>query len=266
MNKIIKATGLSLGLACLATVAAYANPLVVTTSSDANTLVNSILGSGITVVGTPTYSGANAGASGTFSGGLDLIGISSGLLLTTGDAAGAVGPNTTSGYTGSGSFTSLTFDFTTAGGDLYFNYVFASEEYNEYVNSIYNDSFQLLLNGVNIAKIPTTSTDVTINNVNNGSYSQYYNDNAGGAVNIQYDGFTDVFTASALGLAAGQHTIEFRIADVGDANLDSAVFIQGGSFSDTPTPPGVPDTGSTALLIALGFGGLAAFRRRMAKV
>lgn len=265
MNKIIKATGLSFGLACLATVAAHANPLVVTTSSDANTLVNSILGSGITVVGTPTYSGANAGASGTFTGGLDLIGISSGLLLTTGDASGAVGPNSQTGYTGAGWTTSLKFDFTTTGGDLYFNYVFASEEYNEFVNSQYNDIFQLLVNGVNIAKIPTTSTDVTINNVNLGSFSQYYNNNENGAVNIQYDGFTDVFTASALGLSAGTHTIEFLISDVGDQNLDSAVFIQGGSFSDTPTPPGVPDAGSTALLIALGFGGLAAFRRRMAK-
>lgn len=265
MKKTIKATGLSLGLACLATVAAHANPLVVTTSNNANTLVNSILGSGITVVGAPTYVGANTGASGTFTGGLDLIGISSGLLLTTGNAAGAPGPNNASNYTGAGGTTSLKFDFTTAGGDLFFNYVFASEEYNEWVGSGFNDNFKLLLDGVNIAKIPTTLIDVAINNVNNGSYAQYYNDNANGAVNIQYDGFTDVFTASALGLSAGQHTIEFLIADVGDQSWDSAVFVQGGSFSDTPTPPGVPDTGSTALLIALGFGGLASFRRRMVK-
>ena len=265
MNKIIKATGLSVGLACLATVAAYANPLVVTTSSDANTLVNSILGSGITVVGTPTYVGANSGASGTFTGGLDLIGISSGLLLTTGDAAAAPGPNNTDSYSGVGGTTSLKFTFTSSGGGLYFNYVFASEEYNEYVNEGFNDNFQLLVNGVNIAKIPTTSIDVSIDNVNLGSYSQYYNDNEYGAVNIQYDGFTDVFTATATNLLVGNNTIEFRIADVGDQDWDSAVFIQGGSFSDTPTPPGVPDTGSTALLIALGFGGLAAFRRRMVK-
>jgi hypothetical protein len=246
-----------------------AAPLVVNPSNDAATLVSSILGSGITVVGAPTYTGANIGAGGTFSGGLDLIGISSGLLLTTGNAVGAVGPNNTPNYTGAGASTSLKFSFTSAGGDLFFNYVFASEEYNEFVGTQFNDTFQLLLDGVNIAKIPGTSTDVRINNVNSLSNSSYYNNNETGLVNIQYDGFTDVFAASALGLAAGEHTIEFLIADFGDASLDSGVFIQGGSFSDKPTPPGggsrVPDTGSTIAFFVAGVAALAAFRRRVAQ-
>lgn len=142
MKNPIKISGLLLGLACLGSITAQADPLVVSTSNDASVLTNSILGSGISLVGAPIYVGANDAASGTFTGGGDLIGIESGLILTTGTAAGAVGPNNTGSYTGgTGTTTSLKFDFTTTGGDLYFNYVFASEEYNEWVFTAYNDKF-----------------------------------------------------------------------------------------------------------------------------
>lgn len=62
----------------------------------------------------------------------------------------------------------LEFDFTTTGGNLFFSFVFASEEYNEYVNSSFNDVFGFFVNGVNIALVPGTSTPVAINSVNCG--------------------------------------------------------------------------------------------------
>jgi hypothetical protein len=214
------------------------------------------VGSGITVIGTPTYSGATTGASGIFSGGVGSgIGIESGLIMTTGLAASAVGPNVDDSFSGPGITSTLSFNFTTSGGDLFFNYVFASEEFNEYANSPFNDSFQFLLDGVNIALIPGTSIPVTINNVNGTDTPALFNSNdptdgTPTPYDLQYDGFTDVFTAKALGIGSGTHNITLTISDVGDSNWDSAVFIQANSFSDTPTT--VPEGGSVLWVAAMG--------------
>lgn len=239
-----------------------ANAISITPTSDGSQLVNTILGEGITVEPSDiTYNGAS-GSSGTFTDGLSEIGMDSGIILTTGNASDAAGPNDSDDTTeinnlagdpdlnslvpqaSTNDATVLEFDFTTEGGDLFFNYAFASEEYNEYVNSSFNDVFGFFLDGENIALIPGTTTPVAINNVNGGnplgtdaSNPELYNNNArsdGSPFNIEYDGFTDVFTASD-NVGPGEHTIKLAIADVGDNTLDSAVFIQGGTFSDQQT-------------------------------
>ncbi|MEH2323576.1 MAG: choice-of-anchor L domain-containing protein [Nostoc sp.] len=273
----------------LGLVTAPAHAVNITTTSNANVLVNSILGSGITVSNV-TYNGASV-ASGTFTNGLSSgIGIDTGIILTSGNANLACGPNTQDDATGNNGLpgdanlnslipgfntfdaSTLKFDFISATGDLFFNYVFASEEYNEYVNSNYNDVFGFFLDGVNIAVLPGTNTPVSINNVNGGNplginahNSQFFINNdlsdGGPFFNLQYDGFTKVFTASAKGLSAGKHTIKLAIADAGDSVLDSAVFIQGGTFSAQP-PKSVPEP--TTMLGILGFGifGATSSRKR----
>lgn len=253
----------------------------------------------ITVIpGSVTYVGAPI-ASGSFTGGTSDnvgLGINSGLILTSGRAVDAIGPNNSDG-TSTGNNTpgdanlsaliggaitrdaaSLQFSFTTTTGNLSFNYQFASEEYNEFVFS-FNDVFGFFLDGVNIAKIPGINTPVSIDNVNGGNpfgtnptNSQFYNNNdlsdGGPFFNIQYDGFTKVFTASASGLGAGTHTIKLAVADAIDSLLDSAVFIEGGSFSgEPPQPPTTQDTPeSSSLLSLLGIGVLgiasAKFRKK----
>ncbi len=249
--------------------AGWAAALDVTPTNDGATLVNSILGSGITLTpGSILYSGANNAASGIFSNGGNAsngIGFNSGILLTTGYAVGAKGPNNTESYTGPGAATSLQFSFTSSKGDLFFNYVFGSEEYNEYVGSQYNDYFKFFLDGTNIALIPGTSTQVSINNVNSGLNSAYYRNNAPGPYNTQYDGLTTVLVAEKLGLSAGEHTIQMIISDVGDALWDSGVFIQGNTFSDAPTPIDTVPEPSTLLLLGGGLVGLVAFRSRLKK-
>lgn len=271
-----------------------AHALSVTTSSVGSDLTEAILGSGISVSNI-VYSGA-AGASGTFTGGISSgIGIDTGILLTSGTAAGAVGPNYSDGYTGNNGFAgnaalnslipgysthdaaTLSFDFVSTGGNVFFNYVFASEEYNEYANTSYNDVFGFFLDGTNIALIPGTTTPVSINNVNGGNplgfnahNSAYFNNNdpSNGMptpYNLQYDGFTDVFTAQALGLAAGTHHITLAIADAGDYILDSGVFIQGGSFSDVPVEPNPVPEPTTFALFGLGFAAIAVARRKFNK-
>ncbi|MDY7003556.1 MAG: choice-of-anchor L domain-containing protein [Cyanobacteriota bacterium] len=235
------------------------------TNNGGNDLVDEILGSGITVVpDSINYIGTSA-ASGIFTNGLSSgIGIDSGIIITTGTATDAEGPNDSDEQTTENQLpgdsdldglipgfttedaTILEFDFQSQGGNLYFNYVFASEEYIEWSNNDYNDVFGFFLNGENIALIPGTSTPVAINTVNGGEplgtdarNPEFFNNNdlteGGPFFDIEYDGFTNLFTAQALGLSPGYHRIRLAIADAGDAKLDSAVFIQAKSFSDMPT-------------------------------
>ena len=287
------------GLACLTigmlVLAGNAWALSVTTSNDPNVLAGAILGGGgVALVGTPTYTGA-AVASGTFTGGAASgIGIDTGIIMTSGNANLAPGPNnsdsagSSNGTSGDGDLNALSgktthdaavleFDFTTTTSDLFFSYVFASEEYNEYANTQFNDVFGFLLDGKNIALIPGTNTEVAINTVNGGNpfgtnaqNSAFFHNNdlqdGGPFFDIQYDGFTSVFSAEAHGLsAATNHHIKLAIADASDSILDSAVFIKAGSFSGAPPPggppPSVPEP-TTLTLMGAGMIGLAAVRRR----
>ena len=294
--KHINGTAVSLVVCGLLASAGQLRAIEVTVTSDPNVLAGTILGPGITLVAA-SYQGA-AVASGLFKGGMAAgIGIESGILLTTGYAMNVQGTANTSdditgdngspgsvildqlipGYTTLDA-TLLTLTFETAGGDLFFNYVFGSDEYNEYVGSEFNDVFGFFLNGTalenNIALIPGTTTPVAINNVNHDNNSAYFNNNdlwgpweidPADAFPFEYDGFTTVLPASALGLGPGQHTITLAIADAGDHILDSGVFIQGGTFADIPLPPGngVPDGGATWLLLGLAVTGLGALRRKV---
>ena len=236
--------------------------LLVTPNSDANVLAVALAGSGVTITSATLTTNTTDGV-GSFSGGFSTgLSIDSGVLLTTGTLANAVGPNNSGGATGAGSFAQLDFSFTTTTGSLFFNYIFGSEEYLEFVNSSFNDSFQLLLNGTNIATLPGGGGAVTINNVNPGSNPAFFvnNPQGTGPLDLQYDGFTTLLTASATGLGTGLNTFSFRIADVGDFSLDSGVFLQAGSFGSVPPPTTVPEPLSLAIF-GFGLAALGAARR-----
>ena len=158
----------------------------------------------------------------------------------------------------------LEFDFIPTGDSISFNYSFGSDEYNEYVCGSVNDAFGFFLSGpgitgpysnnsVNLAVIPDTDgTPVTINSVNNGTVgsagtasncaqvdinwtqnTEFYIDNATNSdpAATQLDGFTVVLTAASGVQCGGTYHIKIAIADAGDTAYDSAVFIEGGSFS-----------------------------------
>src|SRR5207237_484092 len=76
--------------------------------------------------------------------------------------------NALSGFTTCDS-TVLEFDFVPDKDRIFLQYVFASEEYNEFVNTSFNDVFGFFVNGVNCATVdPAHRVPVSINTINRG--------------------------------------------------------------------------------------------------
>ena len=239
--------------------------LTVDNSVDAAAGVQSfLLGDGVTISNLTFFGENTQFASFSCNGcGLD---IASGFVMSTGNASGAIGPNNQEDYQSppddsdsagdvdleelSGQETHnaaiVEFDFEAVGTTVAFNFVFGSEEYLEYVNSI-NDVFGFFLSGpgivgaysgnaINIALVPNTNTPISINNINNTQNAQYFRNNSSDAYNIQADGFTTVLTAGYTGLTCGQtYHIKLALADASDGWLDSWVFFEAGSFVSEAT-------------------------------
>ena len=220
----------------------------------------------------------DASASGTFNGGLPTIGMNTGVVLATGNVSNLT--QAAGGYMGDFLFAPsdpdldalvnntnydacvLEFDIRPLGDTIEFNFVFASEEYPEYVCSNFNDVFAFFLTGnkpgggtynkSNIALIPGTNLAVAINSVNPGvagtsasggncnrpgesrNYSSFYQTNNAG--NFVMDGMTIPILAKAAVIPCENYHLKFAIQDVGDGSFDSGVFlttIKSNSFSVT---------------------------------
>jgi len=198
------------------------------------------------------------------------LGMNQGILLTTGNAQGALGPNNSGSKTQASltpqmgdtdlallsgmtitSAATLEFDFIATGSELNFDYVFGSDEYPEYAPSSFNDVFGFFLSGPgitgpylggtgkNIALLPTTTTGnygVTINNVNQTTNTSYYVSNGTGTnplVNtlIQYDGYTVPLQATSQLQCGATYHIKIAVSNAADNAFDSGIFLQAGSFS-----------------------------------
>jgi gliding motility-associated-like protein len=248
---------------------------------------NVLAGPGVSVTNV-TFNGASGAAPneqvGQFTDATSSIGLPQGLILGSGDVTMAAQPNlgggsSIGGNTGVGSdpdLASITpnqiydeciveFDFVPVGDSISFSYVFASEEYDEFVCGTVNDAFGFFLSGTNpaggayvaqnLALIPDpanpsiyTTTPVSINTVNLGvsgsgtttncdnidpnwaAYNVFY---AGSNVstNYEYDGNTVTLTCRAAVVCNETYHIKLAIGDGGDGGWDSGVFLEGGSFT-----------------------------------
>ena len=244
--------------------------LVTNTAMTPNQLVQNVLnGTGVTISNV-TFTGT-AQAIGSFTANGTNLGINSGIIMTTGtvlnSAAGPHGPNNVPGagidngvggdaqlgaLVGGPTFNAaiLEFDFETCSDTVQFNYVFASEEYPEYVNENVNDIFAFFISGPgipggtqNIAVLPNGGGVVSIDNIHPSGVNvsgngyppvnpQYYVDNTNGPT-IQYDGFTTKLTALAAVQCNTVYHLKMAIADVGDGVWDSGIFLEANSFIGT---------------------------------
>ena len=201
----------------------------------------------------------------------------SGLVITTGNVSLAAGPNNSGSASSavSGYYTDpdlsaynsnvvmasavLETDFIASADWFTLNYIFASEEYCEYVNSTFNDVIVILLTGIdpvttvtstkNVAVIPGSVTasnpngiPVGINTVNHGSHgpgsgpgnnpgdTTHFVCNAANTYGVQYDGYTTALSAGAIVFSCQTYHLKVAVANVGDNSLDSGVFLEEGSL------------------------------------
>ena len=240
------------------------NPLPA--SASATTLGAALLlpNTGITITG-GTYVGAN-NQGGTYSGfdttsaqtGERLV-IQDGVLLTTGLATNALGPNTapdvgatlntpgdtqldgvTNNQTLDANSLTLTFTADVNTKSILFDFIFGTEQYPEFIGAFRNDTFAAFLDGANVS-FDAAGRAVSLAN------TQVDNRNAD--FNIQYDGLTPrVRTTAPLNTTLTTHTLKFVIGDADLGDFDSGVFLarlQGSSvatpaaITQVPSPGGV---------------------------
>ncbi|NNE30632.1 MAG: T9SS type A sorting domain-containing protein [Saprospiraceae bacterium] len=179
-----------------------------------------------------------------FEGALTDLGLNAGIFMSTGDPFTAVGVNDSEGtslalgtpgdddlslYTTAQTFDAsiISMDLVAMEDTLAFQYVFASEEYEEWVGSTFNDVFAFLVREqgdslwTNITLLPD-QTPVTVNNVNQNINAGYYRD---GIEGITFDGFTTVLGAELVVIPGNTYEIKIGVSDVADAIFDSGVFI-----------------------------------------
>lgn len=265
------------GMLCCATLPSFGQLILNGTTSPSTLVQDVLLGTGV-VANNITFNGQpgnllNAQI-GSFNGSNCNIGMAAGVILATGNINAALGPNNSGSFSlGGGNLNAgdadllavsqasnpnindindaavLEFDFIPQGDSLRFDFVFASEEYLEFVNSV-NDVFGFFISGpgingpygnnaINIALIPGTNQPVTIDDVNSTVNSAFYVINGDGFTApfnsnthfVQYDGFTVPMTARAQVQCGQPYHIKIAVGDASDAVWDSAVFLQAGSFT-----------------------------------
>ncbi|MDQ6531615.1 choice-of-anchor L domain-containing protein [Flavobacterium sp. LHD-85] len=220
--------------------------------------------------GNPT---PNQQSYGSFTAGANFP-FSSGIVLSTSPSKNAEGPfvqqnskgvqvqgwngdsdlNQALGINNSTQATVLEFDFVALTNSISFNYIFASNEYQNNFPCIYSDGFAFLIkeagsseNYKNLAVLPNSATAVSattvhpkINTINgsggepligceavNESYFNGYNTTSSP---INYAGQTVVMNASTEVIPNKKYHLKLVIADDATRQYNSAVFIEAGSF------------------------------------
>lgn len=192
-----------------------------------------------------------------------------GVILSTGRAVKARGPNTSLlddgnnmnwggdndlqralGITNSTNATVLEFDFIPLTNKISFTYLMASEEYHDDAPCRYSDGFAFLLKEAdnatapynNLAVIPGTDIAVKVTSVhprigdggaNNGcpaANEQYFDAFNGREYPTNFNGQTKVMTATSAVVPGLKYHIKLVIADETNYRYDSAIFLGGSSF------------------------------------
>jgi len=267
----------ALGLLCF-TSSAFSEQIIVKDDVDLTLadMVSELTGDGL-VITSPVFSGVNMQA-GTFSGYSFLFGdgFDSGIVLGTGnvvDAVAAVNNADNTGTIASGAAfpgtlvndpdlgsvydpVKVSFDVTPSFDTLILDFVFGSEEYNEFVNAGFNDNMRILVNGANCALTPdgqVFSIDAVNDRANfppaagvsgpSSNPTLFVNNDPGlnfGETPVtppfatQIDGFTKTISCRASVTPGVANTVVIGIADDGDGTYDSWVFFRARSLRAEP--------------------------------
>lgn len=266
---------------------------IINTSLTPTQLAESLVGTGVSVSNVTFRGGAQSTGSFDFTNAPTVVGFSKGILLSSGNAADVVGPNaadwTSTDWVQPGDAdldvlstyptydaAVLEFDFIPTSNQVTFEYVFASDEYPEWVNTPFNDTFAFYVNGTNYANVRQIAGDPTapfvpvgVNNINNSNPVQdpppasmrpdlfranYYDPNGGPSViDLELDGITNVLTFQAMVNPGIVNHMKLAIADASDGIYDSAVFIRAGSLVSNENPVAdlslSPELGSAPLTV-----------------
>ena len=187
---------------------------------------------------------------------LDTQGLYTGANLSTTASGGGADvflqnlSNTSSGTTaGLQDLSFLQFDFVPISSSFSFDFLFASNEYGQF-QCLSNDIFAFELTNIatgittNLGVIPATSNPVTVKNIKNAIYNgtcsstnpslfSVYNVGNPAASTLNMRGHTVVLNASSAVIPNTTYRLKLVIADYGDTDYDSSVFISGGSFTNT---------------------------------
>jgi len=218
----------------------------------ATQMAQEIFGNGVTVTGA-TYYGDNDSAGIYTNGDSVAPGVTpgdTGVILSTGEvedftnssgqsnqrtntSTNTSGSNNVSQYNNAAGGTTydaatLDVDFIPDSNLLTMQFVFSSEEYPEFANSIYQDFFGVWINGQlvehDVGDGSTAPFNIsTTNNIN------MYNDNTTDAFNTEMDGFTITLTLTMVVNPNVVNSMRIAIADTGDSSYDSNVLIAGNS-------------------------------------
>lgn len=220
--------------------------LAVSTGTSPSQLAQQVTGNGVDISNASIDCHNNS--FGTYSGSGTNLGSQGGIILSTGDAQSAAGINNSGqvsgemGTAGSQLITTasgkvnydactFSFDVSPKGNTLVLDYIFASEEYEEWVGSAYNDEFGIFISGPGItgeqriSLVPGSTSAAAINTINSTSNSQYYTSNTGGT-SVQFDGFTKKLSAIATVTPCQTYRITIAIADGNDRLWDSGLFLE----------------------------------------
>lgn len=240
-------------------------------------LLQSMVGDGVVLKGYSITKTSSDEAYGFFEDKKARLGMSKGLVMTTGgivglsskNMSGSTSNNTHANAEGRGNKSDqntgcadlekllekgkktydacvIELDVVPTADSLSFNYVFGSEEYDEYVGSEYNDVFAFFISGKgikdvkNLAVVPNTKTPVSVNNINGGATNSYartkannstfYVSNLDGSMGLEYDGMTKLMEIRQAVIPYETYHIKLAIADVGDNAYDSGVLLEGRSI------------------------------------
>ena len=205
-----------------------------------NILLSGILGPG-GQGSSPWISGSDRGI-GTYTNNSNLWDVGGGIVLSSGDVGYfGDGPNTSAswsvilGQPGDNDLTDLSgyltydaskfgFDFTASSDSISFDFVFCSEEFDEYVNSGYNDVFGVWLEDSSGNKSQISFDDnnnpITINRAWMSGGNPPNN-----STGTELDGCTVPLRTTASVARGQNYRIKFSIADASDAIYDSTVNI-----------------------------------------